>query len=59
MAKTSISKNIEHFPKIFSHEATSFFPYGISNFAEIVRDDFVYVDKTSYIELLEVSREKK
>ncbi|MDW8296769.1 MAG: AAA family ATPase [Raineya sp.] len=36
-----------------------FFPYGVSNFAEIVRDDFVYVDKTQFIELLERSREKR
>ncbi|MCS7029841.1 MAG: AAA family ATPase, partial [Bacteroidia bacterium] len=31
----------------------------MSNFAEIVREDFVYVDKTSYIELLEKKKEKR
>ncbi|MDW8158795.1 MAG: AAA family ATPase, partial [Bacteroidia bacterium] len=36
-----------------------FFPYGISNFAEIIRDDFVYVDKTLYIEILEKNKEKR
>ncbi|MCS6796343.1 MAG: ATP-binding protein [Raineya sp.] len=36
-----------------------FFPYGVSNFAEIVREDFVYVDKTAYIELLEKKKEKR
>ncbi|MDW8297620.1 MAG: AAA family ATPase, partial [Raineya sp.] len=36
-----------------------FFPYGVSNFAEIVRDNFVYVDKTPFLELLEMSKEKR
>jgi len=29
------------------------FPYGISNFEKVVDQDFVFVDKTKYIELLE------
>jgi hypothetical protein len=29
------------------------FPYGISNFEKIVDQDFVFIDKTKYIELLE------
>lgn len=36
-----------------------FFSYGVSNFAEIVQDEFVYVDKTPFIELLEKSKEKR
>ena len=28
-------------------------PYGISNYEEIVRDGYYYVDKTMYIEKLE------
>ncbi|MCS6796842.1 MAG: AAA family ATPase, partial [Raineya sp.] len=36
-----------------------FFPYGVSNFAEIVRDEFVYVDKTHFIEKLEKNKEKR
>jgi hypothetical protein len=28
-------------------------PYGISNFEQVINDGYVYVDKTSYIELLE------
>ncbi len=36
-----------------------FFPYGISNFEELVRDDFVFVDKTKYIEKLENEKDKK
>lgn len=35
-----------------------FFPYGISNFAQIVTQNYVYVDKTAYLELLEKSQEK-
>jgi hypothetical protein len=34
-----------------------FFPYGLSNFPQVVRE-YVYVDKTSYIELLETMRER-
>jgi hypothetical protein len=29
------------------------FPYGISNFEKLVEQDYVFVDKTSYIEMLE------
>lgn len=29
------------------------FPYGISNFEQLVRDNYVFVDKTHYVELLE------
>ena len=29
------------------------FPYGISNFEQLVQDNYVFVDKTKYIELLE------
>ena len=29
------------------------FPYGISNFEQLVRDNYVFVDKTKYLELLE------
>ena len=29
------------------------YPYGISNFEQLVRDNYVFVDKTKYIELLE------
>jgi len=36
-----------------------FFPYGLSNFAEVATQDYVYVDKTPYIELLEKSKEKR
>jgi hypothetical protein len=36
-----------------------FFPYGVSNFEEIVRDNFIFVDKTPYIELLEKTKEKR
>jgi hypothetical protein len=35
-----------------------FFPYGISNFAQIATQNYVYVDKTSYIELFEKRQEK-
>ena len=28
-------------------------PYGISNFEELVKDGYYYVDKTKYIEKLE------
>jgi hypothetical protein len=34
-----------------------FFPYGLSNFPQVV-SEYVYVDKTSYIELLETRRER-
>ncbi|MCS7074063.1 MAG: AAA family ATPase, partial [Bacteroidia bacterium] len=33
------------------------FPYGVSNFEKIVRQDNVFVDKTVYIEKLEQSNE--
>ncbi len=36
-----------------------FFPYGVSNFEEIVRENFVFVDKTHYIERLEKDKEKR
>ncbi|MCS7074210.1 MAG: AAA family ATPase, partial [Bacteroidia bacterium] len=29
------------------------FPYGVSNFAQVATQDFVFVDKTDYIMLLE------
>ncbi|PKQ70251.1 AAA family ATPase [Raineya orbicola] len=34
-----------------------FFPYGLSNFPQVV-SEYIYVDKTSYIELLETMRER-
>ena len=34
-------------------------PYGISNYEEIIRDGYYYVDKTKYIELLENLAEKR
>ena len=34
-------------------------PYGISNYEEIIRDGYEYVDKTKYIEKLENLSEKK
>ncbi|MDW8345379.1 MAG: AAA family ATPase, partial [Bacteroidia bacterium] len=36
-----------------------FFPYGVSNFEEIIREGFVFVDKTPFIEKLEYSKEKR
>ncbi|MCS7029857.1 MAG: AAA family ATPase, partial [Bacteroidia bacterium] len=36
-----------------------FFPYGVSNFEEIVREGFVFVDKTLFIEKLEYNKEKR
>jgi hypothetical protein len=36
-----------------------FFPYGSSNFEEIVRENFVFFDKTLYIDLLEKNKEKR
>ncbi len=35
-----------------------FFPYGISNFAQIATQNYVYVDKTRFIELLEKKQER-
>ena len=35
-----------------------FFPYGISNFAQIATQNYVYVDKTAYLELFEERQEK-
>ena len=34
-------------------------PYGISNYEELIRDDYYYVDKTMYIEQLENLPEKR
>ncbi len=34
-------------------------PYGISNFEELIREDYYYVDKTKYIEKLESLPEKR
>ena len=34
-------------------------PYGISNYEELVEDNYYYVDKTSYIEKLENLAEKR
>ena len=34
-------------------------PYGISNYEEIIEDDYYYVDKTKYIEILENLAEKR
>ena len=34
-------------------------PYGISNYEELIRDDYYYVDKTKYIEKLENMPEKR
>ncbi|WP_448529262.1 AAA family ATPase [Raineya sp.] len=36
-----------------------FFPLGISNFAELSQENFVYIDKTHFIELLEHSKQKR
>ncbi|MCS7075455.1 MAG: AAA family ATPase, partial [Bacteroidia bacterium] len=35
-----------------------FFPYGVSNFETLVRDEYVFVDKTRFIEKLEQSKER-
>ncbi|MDW8347471.1 MAG: AAA family ATPase [Bacteroidia bacterium] len=35
-----------------------FFPYGVSNFETLVRDEYVFVDKTKFIEKLEQSKER-
>ncbi|MCS7078227.1 MAG: AAA family ATPase, partial [Bacteroidia bacterium] len=35
-----------------------FFPYGVSNFEILVRDEYVFVDKTRFIEKLEQSKER-
>ncbi|MDW8297624.1 MAG: AAA family ATPase, partial [Raineya sp.] len=35
-----------------------FFPYGISNFAQLTTQNYVYVDKTWYLELFEKRQEK-
>ena len=34
-------------------------PYGISNYEEIIEDDYYYIDKTQYIEYLENLAEKR
>ena len=34
-------------------------PYGISNFQELILDNYYYVDKTKYIEILEKLSEKR
>ena len=34
-------------------------PYGISNYEELVEDNYYYVDKTPYIEKLENLAEKR
>ncbi|NJO01458.1 MAG: AAA family ATPase, partial [Bacteroidia bacterium] len=34
------------------------FPYGLSNFRDIVREGYYFVDKTYYLELLEKFRDK-
>ena len=34
-------------------------PYGISNYQELIRDNYYYVDKTKYIEMLENLAEKR
>jgi len=34
-------------------------PYGISNYEELVNDNYYYVDKTKYIEILEDLAEKR
>lgn len=34
-------------------------PYGISNYEELIREDYYYVDKTEYIEKLEALAEKR
>ncbi|MDW8297617.1 MAG: AAA family ATPase, partial [Raineya sp.] len=35
-----------------------FFPYGISNFAQIATQNYVYVDKTHFIQILEQKQER-
>ncbi|MCS6832810.1 MAG: AAA family ATPase, partial [Flammeovirgaceae bacterium] len=35
-----------------------FFPYGLSNFAQVVSQGYVYVDKTEYIALMEKQQER-
>ncbi|MDW8297480.1 MAG: AAA family ATPase, partial [Raineya sp.] len=35
-----------------------FFPYGVSNFAQVATDGYVYVDKTAYLEVLEAKKER-
>ena len=34
-------------------------PYGISNYEELIQDNYYYVDKTKYIEKLENLPEKR
>ncbi|MDW8301576.1 MAG: AAA family ATPase [Bacteroidia bacterium] len=36
-----------------------YFPYGVSNFEELIRDGFIFVDKTAFIEKLEINKEKR
>jgi hypothetical protein len=35
-----------------------FFPYGLSNFAQVATQNYIYVDKTPYVELLEKQQTK-
>ncbi|MDW8301209.1 MAG: AAA family ATPase, partial [Bacteroidia bacterium] len=35
-----------------------YFPYGVSNFEILVKDDYVFVDKTTFIEKLEYTKER-
>ncbi|MCS7029883.1 MAG: AAA family ATPase, partial [Bacteroidia bacterium] len=35
-----------------------FFPYGVSNFEILVKDGYVFVDKTQFIEKLEQNKER-
>ncbi|MCS7029527.1 MAG: AAA family ATPase, partial [Bacteroidia bacterium] len=35
-----------------------FFPYGVSNFEILVKDEYVFVDKTQFIEKLEQNKER-
>ena len=34
-------------------------PYGISNYEELIEDNYYYVDKTKYIEMLEIMGQKR
>ena len=34
-------------------------PYGISNYEELIEDNYYYVDKTKYIEMLENMAQKR
>ncbi|MDW8296304.1 MAG: AAA family ATPase, partial [Raineya sp.] len=35
-----------------------FFPYGVSNFAKVATQNYVYVDKTNFLEMLEIRQER-